>query len=360
MTAANYQVRDNLPLLAEMMDARFKCDPLYQPTLYWTVGERTFVRELQHVGLKDFRRRKGSILSSFGAVDLAIKGNIRFEPPVQFRGLWRINRGLLRVTQIFEECYFTFNPNIVHDPEEITKYFYRMVKYKYENLGLDIQKCPVSLWGNPEDLIELGGTFWSLAHLQYCSMFIDAARHITFGSDMVFCELGSGLGRNVEVLAQLFPEATFFVFDIPPQLYVAHQYLSEVFGNRLIKYNEAVLLKPTSGRSMPDCVKGKIVLLPSWFMPVWSDVKMDIFWNSASFQEMEPNVVVNYLRLVKTINPRWIYINALPKGKDGTKIPISDNYYTESLGSQYNLLCTYETDYFLRSQGYLSYVFKSI
>lgn len=360
MMVANYQVRDDLPLLAEMMDARFKCDPLYQPTLYWTVGERTFVRELQRVGLKDFRRRKGSTLSSFGAVDLAIKGTVRFDPPIQFRGLGIINRALLWSVQIFEKCHVTFNANIVHDPTEITKYFYRIVKDKYENMSLDIQKCPASLYGNPEDLIEMGATFWSLAHLQYCSMFIDAAQHMTFGSDMVFCELGSGLGRNVEVLAQLFPKATLFLFDIPPQLYVAHQYLSEVFGNRMIKYSEAVLLKPASNKNIPDYVKGKIVLLPSWFMPIWSGVQMDIFWNSASFQEMEPNVVVNYLRLVKMMNPTWIYINALPQGKNGTKIPISDRYYTESLGSLYYLSCSYETDYFLRSQGYMSYVFKRV
>lgn len=360
MMPVSYQIRDNLPLLAEMMDARFKCDPLYQPTLYWTVGEKAFVKELQRDGLKDFRRRKGSTLSSFGAVDLAIKGSIRFAPPVQFRGLWRINRGLLRLTQLLEKCYFTFNPNIVHDPAEITRYFYRIVKDKYENRGLDIKKCPANLWGNPEDLIEIEGAFWSFAHLQYCSMFIDAARHMAFGPDMVFCELGGGLGRNIEVFARLFPEATFFLFDIPPQLYVAHQYLAEVFGERMIKYGEGVLLKPARNKTIPDCIKGRIVLLPSWLMPIWSDVNMDIFWNSASFQEMEPHVVVNYLRLVKMMNPRWIYINALPAGKAGTKMPISAGYYAESLGSQYHLSCTYETDYFLRSQGYRSYVFKRI
>ena len=40
---------------------------LYRPTNYWKLYEKIFLPELKEKVLKDFRRRKGSVLSSFGA-----------------------------------------------------------------------------------------------------------------------------------------------------------------------------------------------------------------------------------------------------------------------------------------------------
>ena len=182
---------------------------------------------------------------------------------------------------------------------------------------------------------------------------------------MIFCELGPGLGRNIEVLAPLYKNATFLLFDIPPQQYVAHQYLSRVFPDRFIKYNESITIEPSS-TTIPKSLQGKIVLLPTWKMPKWEKIKIDIFWNSASFQEMEPDVVKNYLRHVISMDPSYIYINAKPggnywgewqPGRGGTKEPVHKKYYFETLSSVYEIKAEYWTDYFLRPQDYRSYIF---
>jgi len=101
-------------------------------------------------------------------------------------------------------------------------------------------------------------------------------------------------------------------------------------------------------------------------MPAWANCKTNVFWNSASFQEMEPDVVLNYLELVKHMAPEWVYINALPggnfwgewhPGQGGTKQPVLDKYYFQGLGELYKLSALYDTDYLLRAPRYKSYVF---
>jgi putative sugar O-methyltransferase len=203
--------------------------------------------------------------------------------------------------------------------------------------------------------------------LQNCALLADFAKNVSLNKIDTILELGAGLGRNIEVLAHLLPNATLFVVDIPPQLYVTNQYLSKVFGDRVIPYRKAIALKPKTGQGLPVEVKGKIVILPSWQMPAWSDIKINLFWNSASFQEMEPDVVTNYLGLVKKMSPEWIYINALPggnyrgtwsPGKGGTKLPVTDDIYRSALQPEYGLDSQYNTDYFLRINDYQSYIYK--
>ena len=66
----NMQVDDDLELLKRMCEDISHAPLCFQPTNYWKVYEKRFLPELFNKGLKDFRRRQDSILSSFGAVDL--------------------------------------------------------------------------------------------------------------------------------------------------------------------------------------------------------------------------------------------------------------------------------------------------
>ena len=357
----NNQVNDDRALLDQMMADLERADELYRPTNYWKTYEDVFLPELKKYGLHDFRRRKFSILESFGASDLSIKGKV--VPRIRFKGAEKISRMLNRF--LWGNFLFPMSGLVCTSPEWITGYFYKHVLKKFQSAGMELNKCSASLFGNPEDIIEVNGLYWSLAHLNYCSMMVDTARYINFGENMVVCELGSGMGRNIEILAKLYPEATLIMFDISPQLYVANQYLVSVFGNRVIPYRDAVKLDKTS----LDQIKGRIVILPTWAMPKWSALKVDIFWNSASFQEMEPNVVKNYLGIVKKMSPGYIYIDAMPKGnywgewkpgKGGTKEPVLSSYYTDSLKDSYLLKVFYETDYFLFTESYQSFIFEKI
>jgi putative sugar O-methyltransferase len=362
MDVSELQVADDPALLDRMMSQLSRADDLYQPTNYWAYYQRHFVPELKRHGLHDFRRRRGSVLSSFGATDLLPQGLIEVSPGIPAAGrIASILNRLVWLTPGLSLRMWGINGT------SLTRYFYARVREKFERLGLPLGACGTSRHGNPEDLVEVEGALWSYMHLQYCSMLADALGHIELPDDAVVCELGSGLGRNIEVMARLFPRATLLLFDIPPQLYVANQYLRTVFGDRVVNYDEAVGVTPQG--QLPESVRGRIVVLPTWRFPAWSGVAIDLFWNSASFQEMEPHIVRNYLGGVSRMQPRWVYINALPTGnywgsgtadRGGTKAPVLDRYYAEGLGGDYQLQMTYPTEYFLREQDYTSYIYRRI
>lgn len=353
------QVPDDRALLEQMMADMAGAPELYRPTNYWKVYENLFLPEIRKQGLHDFRRRRHSVLETFGATDLQLRGGVGAR--AQFKGAGRVARWLEKLA--WDNALFPFRGLTDGRPEWVTSYFHAYTKKKFEAAGLNLAACPTSPCGNPEDFVVIEGGGWSTTHLNYCSMVADAARHLALRDGLVFCELGTGMGRNIEIFAKLFPAATILLFDIPLQLYVSHQYLTTVFGDRVIPYRKAVALSPDL-----DAVRGKIVMLPAWEMPKWRNVKIDLFWNSASFQEMEPDVVKNYLGLVSSMAPRHIYIHAQPggnywgewkPGQGGTRQPVLARYYKEALADGYDLAAEYDTDLFLRINDHRSYVFKS-
>ena len=67
------QVLDD-PLLLELMLEDTACgSELYKPTNYWEFYERQFLPELERLGLYNFRRRKNSTLSIFGAFAMSCR-----------------------------------------------------------------------------------------------------------------------------------------------------------------------------------------------------------------------------------------------------------------------------------------------
>src|SRR5439155_3445573 len=76
------QVPDNPSLLDRMMSDLTRCDQLYRPTNYWAYYEQHFVPELKRQGLRDFRRRRRSVLTSFGGTDLRPRGRVEVSASV--------------------------------------------------------------------------------------------------------------------------------------------------------------------------------------------------------------------------------------------------------------------------------------
>ena len=52
-------------------------------------------------------------------------------------------------------------------------------------------------------------------------------------------------------------------------------------------------------KKIDDIQKGKIHIFPNWMIEIAAGVEIDLFWNAASFQEMEPETVKSYLGYVQ-------------------------------------------------------------
>ena len=106
-------------------------------------------------------------------------------------------------------------------------------------------------------------------------------------------------------------------------------------------------------------------MLGNWKFPLIKKIKFDIFWNAASFGEMEPAIVKNYLNYVLS-SCRFIYLLQARNGKESTKTsgvvtPIRFNDYEDML-TNYQLVK--ESDAFeahrkmSQSGGYFQAVWK--
>jgi len=87
--------------------------------------------------------------------------------------------------------------------------------------------------------------------------------------------------------------------------------LSTLFPDSVVSYKETRKMK-----KIPTENNGKIFIFGNWQIEEIENFNYDIFWNSASFQEMEPNVVLNYLKFVNKQTKNYIFLLELMKGKE--------------------------------------------
>ena len=273
------------------------------------------------------------------------------------------------ITKVFEITPFLELAISGINEEEIPFYFYNIVRKKFESKGLDISRCQSNRIGNPSGVCEINGEIWTLNQLQACSVLIEAMDHINIPEDGIICELGPGMGRNVEIIASLCPNATFLIFDIPPQVYVVNQYMKKRFPDRVVPYEAAMNIKPAESSKIADSLKGKIIVMPALKMAEWSSIDIDLFWNVASFQEMETNVISNYLTLVKKMNAKTVFIDNYPggnyggkwsPGKGGIKEKLPVSIYVNELEDKYNLKAEYFSNCFNEQQGPITQIFQRL
>jgi putative sugar O-methyltransferase len=309
------QVKDDFELLSLMMNDTAAADPLYQPTPYWKDYERQFLPELKRLGLRDFRRRHNSILACFGATDLVPCVDLRCSRLVYNRwvrklpGWAALIRGANALARQCESCGLLASNGITLG--DILESTYGMTAaIGNASRAEPLEKLDVSLAGNPEAVFVKQGRHYTPAAFYYYLRYAYCCRHTSFADGLLIAELGSGSGKQIEVIKKLHPDTRFFLFDIPPQLYVCEQYLKAVFPGQVVSYRET---REWSQLALPK--QGQICILPNWKFPKLASSGCGLFWNAASFQEMEPDVVANYLTHVR-IASKAVYLQEKMHGKE--------------------------------------------
>ena len=153
-------------------------------------------------------------------------------------------------------------------------------------------------------------------------------------------EIGGGFGTLAEILGKSnIRNLRYINFDLYPMFAIAKDYVTECFSgdqNRLVTKNT-----PTKEFSASD-------LKTFSFFPNSKIEKLrgtiDLFVNFISFQEMEPDIVKNYIKFIQQLKPKLVLIRNLREGKQilnnkrlGVKTPIIKENYIEML-SDYSLV----------------------
>ena len=100
---------------------------------------------------------------------------------------------------------------------------------------------------------------------------------------------------------------------LPAQIYLCEKYLTQAIVNTKWVGTEATL----KWNNLSGIQKGGIHFFGNWQIPLLRDFPFDVFWNAASFGEMEPEIVENYLQYIKG-NAKWIYLLQARHGKETT------------------------------------------
>lgn len=276
----------------------------FQVTQYWAEYEKGVLDILRAINLSELRSGKYPILSTFGFNDSIYN----YHPNLP---TWK--RLLLKFVHKF----------IIRDrsilPYKIRSRDIQEMAYQHCNLvsmttdSLPLSEIEASSFGSPQDLFEINGRKYTVPFLNFFRRYCFAHKHMKLSGHEVIVELGSGSGYQVEVLKKLYPNLTVLCFDLPAQLYLCESYLRQA----LIGYSFVGSEETRQWRDLSGLQKGSVHFFGNWQMPLLAGFNFDIFWNAASFGEMEPEVVSNYLSYVKG-GTKWIYLLQARHGKETT------------------------------------------
>ena len=147
-------------------------------------------------------------------------------------------------------------------------------------------------------------------------------------------ELGPGYGRTAYVFLELQPNCRYILVDIPPALYVAQRYLSNVFADRKI-FGFRPFDDFESVRD--DFEDAQIVFLTPNQLELLPNKSVDLFVNISSLHEMRMDQVRYYFEQIERLTRKYFYFKQWKE----TTVPFENETITEAdypIGSDWTLL----------------------
>jgi len=271
------QVKDEVAILDDSLRQLEKVDTLYHPGPYWLRHQQPLVKHIREHGLKNFRSGTldktdpAYIFRRFGAAEPHIPSSIPGMSPEE----WNVHR------------------------------FETAAEYGRSVGAKPLSAFSISPVGNPGDAFEMQGNLYTSIALNFYMRYAYVSQFVDFDAIQTIVEIGPGSGLQTEVLHKLHPHLTTYLFDIPPQSYVCNQYLKAVFKGRVVPIEKTAQLN-----ELPSAEAGKIHLFNSWQVPLVAGTPIDLFWNAASFNEMQPDLVGNYLSFIQP-TAKWLYLMSI-------------------------------------------------
>ncbi len=288
--------------LTHLLDAYRQAPVEYQATQYWQTYERKILDTLARLDPAQLRSGRYKILSTFGFNDTQYAWQGK-SPGIQ---QWLLKQ----LTRLFSDKRDLAPYKMkISDIRDAAMQHCALMAQLTDTAAPDM--IEVSRFGNPQDLFEIDGKAYTMPFLNNYIRACFANQHVQFGGTESVVELGTGSGYQVEVLKKLYPNLTVLCFDLPAQLYLCETYLREALDSADIVSSE----ETRHWNDLANLQAGKVHFFGNWQFPLLRDTQTDVFWNAASFGEMEPDVVQNYLDHIAD-QARWIYLLQAREGKE--------------------------------------------
>lgn len=311
-----------------------KKDPLYQSTSFWEKACREISKNVSNEGLNNFRNEISNL--SF------------FVPTYGYPGNSFSQDGLQRILELFPKD--TSKKNFLALEKYLNGELLALADYKVFKATneitdvLDLLKFSESSFGNPVEQFEIEGRNFSRSSLNYLLGLSFLKSILPDFMPKTVLEIGGGFGTLGEILNQVpNQEIKYIDIDLPPIFLIAAEYIRNACS---LEKDEYMLSDLDDSGDVIDISKLPLFsFLPSWEIENLRG-KIDLFVNFISFQEMEPDVVNNYLKVVSSLDAEIILLRNMKEGKQkatknnvGVKSPVVNDDYGKFLPN-YDLVDT--------------------
>lgn len=299
---------------------------LYMPGVFWEDASKKILNEIENHGIENFRRLKTSL--NYFVPTYGIPGN-SFNNKIKKKLTQILKTEGTRKQQLYMKKWLNGG---LHAESDFRVF---LASLKDDN-HFKLKDFSESSYGNPIEQFNFNDKNYSRSSLNYLLglCFLNNFLSKEDKIDTVM-EIGGGFGTLGEILS-FSKNKKYINLDIDPISWIAWKYLKNIYKDKIFKN---LNIKKTKISNLPACS-----VLNSWNIENLEG-KIDLFVNFISFQEMEPNIVENYLNHIVRFKPKWILLRNIKEGKQkktkknkvGVKNPIKSNYYIDILKNNYSL-----------------------
>lgn len=258
-----------IELIHTMLDDMQKAPPCFQPTNYWKDLVPTITKDLEIYGFENFR-------ASESAKNIWV-------------GIGNLEYGL--------KDYLTF---ITHDKDEKAP---------------RIRTFNEDLIGKPLGAFQFKGSDYTSTSLQYLKGLVFLKKYVDTSPIKNVIEIGGGFGMLGSIFLKARPENYFYVdVDLPPLAGVATYYLQQIFGTEaILDYAKSRDMDVIDIEELRKNYRGAVIC--PWQLPrVKGNFELAV--NYISFQEMEPDVVQNYISYIDSLTSHYVLLRNSRYGKE--------------------------------------------
>jgi putative sugar O-methyltransferase len=184
------------------------------------------------------------------------------------------------------------------------KYEYVKIWYDFYSLYEKIMHKPPELRyplvGNPIVLYYDGAVIpYETIRFFYCAQEIQSL--LSDNENAVICEIGGGTGGQAyQVPANIKRPTTYILLDIPEVLVISSYFLMAALPEK------RVLLFGEGDLNNVNIEKYDLILMPNFIFPSVDDMTVDLFFNQASFSEMDSRTLTEYINQIERVCKRYL------------------------------------------------------
>ena len=295
-------------------------DRVYQPGVFWENALNAIGRSYATNGIANFRRDKVNL--NFFVPTYGVPGN-GFEEN-KIRQIRRELKPLLNFKQK-QALDLIFEGSL----QALSDYRTFIAGNNVDDIfnNLDFTESDI---GNPYEHFTYHGKKYSRSSLNYLLGLTCLKKLAPDFNPKVVLEIGGGFGTLGEILLKSnLQNFKYIDLDLPPLFLIAEEYLKNINHNEEYFFShEDAIQQKINIESLP-----KFSFLPNWKIECLIG-SIDLFVNFISFQEMEPEIVKNYVKKIEKLQPKYVLLRNLKEGKQihkeghlGVRTPILSEDY---------------------------------